>query len=280
MIPLDNDGEQWMKFKMLSCRTLITYTIWVLVPTFGFFGVMASLMYTSKMTYGNTTLYNDLDILYGMDRGSVDIASLANRAMAPTVWILSYLNPFLVANLLTVSETPVAMNQLTNKKTTFLFCLFFVLKMTGMYIQIVSKKGGITEAVVLGLSYLIMCGYGSFIYIVINIVATDFINASSQLDSIHNTLDLVLKSRQLIEKFRKLKAGMSPLLFIYCICFTVMLLSHAYFMVRNIKNKTLYGGIFYSISTLNVLVGLFLFTGLCGECYKELFRNYERLRLD
>ena len=123
-----------------------------------------------------------------------------------------------------------------------------------MYIQIISKHGGITEALYWDLywGYFMMCLFVMLTYIMINMVATDFILTSNQLDSIHNTLDQTVKS-QLIEKFRKLKAGLSLLLFIYCTCFTVMLLSHTYFMVLNFKNNIFHGGIFHSISFLNVL---------------------------
>ena len=76
-----------------------------------------------KMTYDNITSYKAFDKLYGMDMGSMDIASLANRATAPTCLILSHLNPFLVENLISVSETPVDANSTHNQPSFCFLCI-------------------------------------------------------------------------------------------------------------------------------------------------------------
>ena len=118
---------------------------------------------------------------------------------------------------------------------------------------LVRIQDGVSEAVILGLYFFISCIYGLCVYIVFNVVATNFIDASSKLDIIDNPIELILQSRQLIEKFRKLKSGMSSPLFIYCICFTVMLLNPTYFMVLNIRNNVFDGALFYGIFSLYVL---------------------------
>ena len=158
MIPLENDGEQWKKLKTLSCRSLITYSIWVILPTLGLFGVMGSSIYARSinMTYNDTTSYAEFEMMYGMGTGSMDVASLTNKAMTLIILIIMFFNPGLIATLISVSETSIYANRLTNRKTTILLCLFHVLYMIFNCLHFKRIQDGVYEAVVLWLFFLFL----------------------------------------------------------------------------------------------------------------------------
>lgn len=288
MIPLVFDDDGKARFKLISCQTLITYTIWIIIPSIGMGYVMTPYLLESRLDVEPNNLtdnsYDGFDLFYGLDQDSFsttwNMRSVSNRIYCVCGSIVPVMYPGLMANLMVLSETSMQANQYIKKKTTLVLSLAYLIFMISMIQHGAKQKfAGTLQIVLLALSNGINVLYAMSTCLITNLVMADFIFASSKLDFIQNTEELINRSRNLVLRFRKIKLGMSPLLFICCICFTYILVSNAYFMILSITMKDFSAASFYGIFTFNNLVALKFYTGLCGTCFDELKRNIDRLRL-
>ena len=188
---------------------------------------------------------------------------------------LLLLNPALLANLLAISDTALEANKLIMKKTTTLLGILQILDSVLTYL---TMEIGVQTIFISIFNYVSIFLYGMAVIIVINVVAADFIKASSSLDSVLNSQDLIEESEKLVQRYRKIKAGMSPLLFINCICCTVVLATSFFFTILCIRRNDFGNAAKIGIFALYNLMIMKFFTSLSGSCYEELYRNYGRLR--
>ena len=221
----------------------------------------------SSMNMTNTTAPADKSI---QDSAMIWISMILNTAFLYTLLLL---NPALLANLLALSDTALEANKLIMKKTMVLFGLLQIVFMVLTYLTMD-----------LGMLVKLFCNiavvfYGIAVLIVISVVAADFVKDSSSLDSVLNSRDLIEESEKLVQRYRKLKSGMSPLLFINCVCCTVVLVTSAFFTIIYIRNNDFGTAAMMGIVALYNLTITKCFTSLSGSCYEELYRNYDRLRL-
>ena len=286
MLPLVFDDDGKARFKLISSRSLITYTIWIIIPFIGAGCVMTPYLSESHLDIEPNNLtdnsYDSFDLFYGLDQASFittwNMRSVSNRVYMVCSWIPPFTNPGLTANLMAISETSMKAKRLTKMKTTLVLSLAYLLLITSMNSNVATKFAKTPQIVFLALTNGILFLYGMFTLLVKNIVMADFITASSNLDVVHNTEGLINRSRDLVLRFRKLKVGMSPILFIDCICFTYVLVSNAYFMILSITTSDYTAALFYGLFALYNLVALKFYTDLCGTCFDELKRNLDRLR--
>ena len=287
MIPLVFDDDGKARFKLISCQTLITYSIWIFIPSIGTGYVYAPYLLGSRLDVEPNNLtnnsYDGFDLLYGLDQDSFsttwNMRSVSNRIYCVCWNIVPVMYPGLMANLMVLSETSMKANQFTKKKTTLVLSLAYFILTISLIQHSAKKFAGTLQIVSLALYNVSIFLYGMFTILTANIVMSDFIFASIKLDFIQNTEELINGSRNLVLRFRKLKEGMSPFLFICCICYTYILVSNAYFMILSITMKDFSAASLYGLFTFINLVALKFYTGLCGTCFDELKRNIDRLRL-
>ena len=162
----------------------------------------------------NTTAPADKSIL---DSDMAFLSSILNGAFLNALLLLT---PALLANLLALSDTALEANTLIMKKT---IVLLGIIQISDMVVAYITVELGMPEMLVMLFFNVFVVLYGMAVLIVISVVAADFIKDSSSLDCVLNSRDLIEESEKLVQRYQKLKTGMSPLLFINCICCTVVL---------------------------------------------------------
>ena len=263
MIPVTEDDSGKLKFQVFHLKTAISYFIWCIIPTSG------------------TVCQRLLLSLSWEQFFALNILNLADKCMFVTTCALPFLLPGLMANLVEKSEsdlnTITKLNDFKIKIALGISVAVFNLATTLYIFQSMNLNNFplmvlLNVGIYFSISFEMIC-----LLLVIQTVSDLFERRILKARKIDQVGILTAKHLQLVQLFRKIKEGLSPILFNLIMLFglTGLLLFYS------IKPYLPYGHIMpliYFVNGFCLLSILYNITSKCERIYGCLFSNNTELR--
>ena len=267
LIPVteDNDDRKW-KFQMFHIKTAISYFIWFVIPTACITGqiIVTSLSNQTWEQFFGFNIYN---------------LAIHSQSFLPCAIYLVI--PGLLANLVEKSMIDLDTNtEFKDHIYTIISGIFYVTLNGILFIYLLQVLPfNVTLAITLSISIILILTFEmDCLLLVLHNVSKDFERKFFEAGKIVQIERFAALHIELVKRFRGIKQGFSPILFILTMLLGLTALVMFYSVKSYLAVNTLLV-VFYIINGICQLAILYYVASLCDATYNILSSNNDKLRL-
>lgn len=266
MIPVTEDESGKLKFKICNLKTVLSYSIWFVVPSVC--SICQAVL--TSVTFGTSTFLKNFNI-----------NNLATMSLTTFSTVLPFILPGMMGNL--VEKSMLDLETITRPTQNLISILagIIIVGVNMLPTFFDTKLSQMENFEIIRVIYLIKVAFLTFeilsFLMLLQTISQDFQCKMCEARNTEHVEFMASKQLEIVEGFRKMKTGFSPMLFVTISLFG----STALMLFYSFKSSVVYG---YSMPILNLTTGfcffaiLYAITSQCDCIYKAFHSNKSKLR--
>ena len=258
LVPVSEDKEGYLKFKVLSWKTVMTYLVFGILPTIS----QVYFQISNEQTSGQ-----QIDLMTKIAGYLTGIQSI----------VVSLLCPVLTAHLLDKSQVSLSRKKLAKTHWLLLYVLMFAVSTA------INVCNSFTSYKNIALPILILTSYSlNVIIIIVNMLVISYVcspiieeGTNIEISDVH---EMIKRSVTQVEKSRRIKQGFRPLLFTILSFTTIYIIYITYVGIRSVAKGEHHYLVPDVLSVLAMLLLLYYIISFCDESHQTLSSFSHNLR--
>ena len=265
-IPVTKDQNDEWKFRILSTKTLVSYTLWWFLP------IVVCTILNSVLNPNLSESKDDLAVGF--------VQFVTDQLISANLIVIPFFIPALLAYAVDKSKVDLdAHVQLTKIPKLCFFSIMFTAILAFSLYGLWNAMDNVYVGVLLfSTTWIFYSSLSMITLIVINLVCNQFISHTWEVNFQNKAEHMISGCVDIVKEYGRLKEGLSPLLLVFLSFYVVFALLTSYTGLKLIGLKDYYAAITYTLSVPNLVLTIYYIIIFCDDTFKALSANNQKLR--
>ena len=265
-IPVTKDQNDEWKFRILSTKTLVSYTLWWFLP------IVVCTILNSVLNPNLSESKDDLAVGF--------VQFVTDQLISANLIVIPFFIPALLAYAVDKSKVDLdAHVQLTKIPKLCFFSIMFTAILAFLLYGLWNAMDNVYVGVLLfSTTWIFYSSLSMITLIVINLVCNQFISHTWEVNCQNKAEHMISGCVDIVKEYGRLKEGLSPLLLVFLSFYVVFALLTSYTGLKLIGLKDYYAAITYTLSVPNLVLTIYYIIIFCDDTFKALSANNQKLR--